>query len=77
MASADVDMEIHEAEEPRRLGGRELPPPPACQVRYYMATELVPQEKGPLHELLKKQPAVLGVRGAQASLRGRQKTDYR
>lgn len=65
MASADDDMEIHEADEPLRPGQRELPPPPS-QVRYYQATEMLPPEKGQLHELLQKQPAVLGVRGHTA-----------
>lgn len=62
MASADVDMGIHVADELLRPGQREPPPPPS-QVWYYQATEVLPPEKGQLHELLQKQPAVLGVRG--------------
>ncbi|XP_041650012.1 uncharacterized protein si:ch211-269k10.4 [Cheilinus undulatus] len=56
MACADVDMEIQGEEmEPLRAGRREAP-----IVRHYQASELLPQPKGPLHDLLKKQPAVLG-----------------
>lgn len=56
MACADVDMDIHGAdEEPMRPGRREL-------IRHYQAVELMPDKKGPLHDLLQKQPAVLGVR---------------
>ncbi|XP_037836084.1 B-lymphocyte antigen CD20 isoform X2 [Kryptolebias marmoratus] len=56
MASADVDMRIHEDQEPLRPGRREAPPPP----RYYQASEMLPAEQGPLHSLLQKQPAMLG-----------------
>ncbi|KAI3360971.1 hypothetical protein L3Q82_013183, partial [Scortum barcoo] len=56
MACADVDMDIHGAEEePLRPNRRE--PPMVC---HYQATEFLPEDKGPLHDLLKKQPAVLG-----------------
>ncbi|TDH11942.1 hypothetical protein EPR50_G00065560 [Perca flavescens] len=56
MACADIDMDIDEADvAPRRAGLREPP-----LVRHYQATELVPDNKGPLHDLLQKQPAVLG-----------------
>lgn len=57
MASADVDMDIHDEELPLR-GDRREPP----VERYYQATEIVPDVEGPLHGLLQKQPAVLGVR---------------
>lgn len=58
MACADVDMDIHgDEEETHRAGRRESP-----IVRHYQATELMPGVKGPLHDLLQKQPAVLGVR---------------
>ncbi|XP_034730334.1 uncharacterized protein si:ch211-269k10.4 [Etheostoma cragini] len=56
MACAKIDMDIHEADvAPHRAG---LAEPPL--VRCYQATELVPDNKGPLHDLLQKQPAVLG-----------------
>lgn len=58
MACADIDMDIHEADVATRRA--ELREPPL--VRHYQATELVPDNKGPLHDLLQKQPAVLGVR---------------
>ncbi|XP_035862155.1 uncharacterized protein si:ch211-269k10.4 [Sander lucioperca] len=56
MACADIDMDIHEADVATRRA--ELREPPL--VRHYQATELVPDNKGPLHDLLQKQPAVLG-----------------
>ncbi|XP_078109228.1 uncharacterized protein LOC144519732 [Sander vitreus] len=56
MACADIDMDIHEADVVTRRA--ELREPPL--VRHYQATELVPDHKGPLHDLLQKQPAVLG-----------------
>ncbi|XP_043973589.1 uncharacterized protein si:ch211-269k10.4 [Gambusia affinis] len=59
MASADVDMDIHEEDTPLQMGRRQPPPPPS-QIRYYQASEMVPEEKGQLHNLLQKQPAVLG-----------------
>lgn len=56
MACADADMDIHEVDvEPRRAGRREPP-----VIRQYQATEIIPDNKGPLHDLLQKQPAVLG-----------------
>lgn len=56
MACADVDMSIHGADEhPRRAEHRE-----PLLMRHYQASELVPDNKGPLHDLLQKQPAVLG-----------------
>ncbi|XP_074539553.1 uncharacterized protein LOC141800713 [Halichoeres trimaculatus] len=56
MACADVDMDIHgDEEETHRAGRRESP-----IVRQYQATELLPGVTGPLHDLLQKQPAVLG-----------------
>ena len=58
MACADVDMDIHgEDEDLSRAGWREPP-----MIRHYQATEFMPDKKGPLHDLLQKQPAVLGVR---------------
>lgn len=56
MACADVDMDIHE-DELRRGGQREKP-----IVRYYQASEMIPDKKGQLHDLMQKHPAVLGVR---------------
>ncbi|TMS11118.1 hypothetical protein E3U43_020111 [Larimichthys crocea] len=41
--------------EPHRGDEREAP-----VVQHYQALEFVPDEKGPLHDLLQKQPAVLG-----------------
>ncbi|XP_063735786.1 uncharacterized protein si:ch211-269k10.4 [Eleginops maclovinus] len=57
MACADVEMEIDEDEG---APGRPLPrEPPMMQL--YQASELLPDQKGPLYNLLqKKQPAVLG-----------------
>lgn len=56
MACADVDMDIHgEDEDLSRADWREPP-----MVRHYQATEFMPDKKGPLHDLLRKQPAVLG-----------------
>ncbi|KAM6995704.1 uncharacterized protein LKV04_007858 isoform 2-T2 [Tautogolabrus adspersus] len=57
MACADFDMEIQGAEEEPLRAGRREPP----TVRYYQATDLKPEVKGPLHDLLQKQPAVLGM----------------
>ncbi|XP_033182272.1 uncharacterized protein si:ch211-269k10.4 [Anabas testudineus] len=56
MACADVDMDIQGAdEEPFRPDKGDAP-----LIRYYQATEVMPDNKGPLHDLLQKQPAVLG-----------------
>ncbi|XP_047454618.1 uncharacterized protein si:ch211-269k10.4 [Mugil cephalus] len=55
MACADIDMDILSDEEPLRGDKRET-----TIARHYQATEMIPENKGPLHELLKKQPAVLG-----------------
>nr|XP_046255611.1 uncharacterized protein si:ch211-269k10.4 [Scatophagus argus] len=56
MACATVDMDIHGAdEEPHRADCRETQ-----RIRHYRATEILADEKGPLHDLLQKQPAVLG-----------------
>lgn len=58
MACSDVNMDIHRADkEPRRPNMRELP-----RIEYYEALEVLPDSKKPLHDLLQKQPAVLGVR---------------
>lgn len=57
MACADIDMDIHEADEGAQRGGQR----PAVKVQHYQATELEPERKGPLHDLLQKQPAVLGA----------------
>ncbi|MEQ2239084.1 hypothetical protein ILYODFUR_000925 [Ilyodon furcidens] len=59
MASADVDMDIHEEDVPLQKGRRQLPSTP-CLVRYYQASEMLPDEKGQMYNLLQKQPAVLG-----------------
>lgn len=58
MACADVDMDIQRTdEEPHRADSGE-----PTMVRRYQATEVLPDDKGPLHDLLQKQPSVLGVR---------------
>ncbi|KAM6936495.1 uncharacterized protein PEZ65_006589 isoform 1-T2 [Lycodopsis pacificus] len=56
MACADVDMDIHgDDQAPGRARQREPP-----TMLHYKASELMPDYKGPLHDLLQKQPAVLG-----------------
>ncbi|XP_039475671.1 uncharacterized protein si:ch211-269k10.4 isoform X1 [Oreochromis aureus] len=55
MACADVDMDIHDEDDRHRGGQREQP-----VVRYYQASEMIPDKKGPLHDLMQKHPAVLG-----------------
>lgn len=58
MACADVNMEIHGgAEDPDEADPREAP-----KIWRYRATEVVPEQRGPLHNLLQKQPALFGVR---------------
>ncbi|KAM4569085.1 uncharacterized protein V3H82_013089 isoform 1-T2 [Fundulus diaphanus] len=59
MASADVDMDIQEEDAVPLTGKRQAPPTPSL-IRYYQASEMLPEEKGQLHNLLQKQPAVLG-----------------
>lgn len=66
MASADVDMDIQEEDVPLQTG-RRPPPPTPCLVRYYQASEMLPEKKGHLHNLMQKQPAVLGVRLTKAA----------
>lgn len=58
MACADIDMDIQGDDEEPWTPDRRDPP----MMQYYQATELMPDNKGPLHDLLQKQPAVLGVR---------------
>ncbi|KAI4811108.1 hypothetical protein KUCAC02_014028 [Chaenocephalus aceratus] len=55
MACADVDMDIDENE-----GTPGRPPREPQMVRKYQALELLPDDKGPLHDLLQKKPGVLG-----------------
>ncbi|XP_035020225.1 uncharacterized protein si:ch211-269k10.4 [Hippoglossus stenolepis] len=56
MACADINLDILRAdEESFSVNKEELP-----LVQEYKAVELVPEVKGPLHNLLQKQPAVLG-----------------
>lgn len=58
MACADVDMNIHgAAEEP---GGADHGEDP--NIWRYQAVEVIPEKRGPLHDLLQKQPAAFGVR---------------
>lgn len=58
MACADVEMDIvGDDVEPSEAGYAQAP-----LIRYYQASEIMPEKKGPLHDLLEKQPAVLGVR---------------
>lgn len=58
MACADVDMDIQGDDEGPDTSGCRTPP----RIQHYRATEFMPEDKGPLHDLLKKQPDVLGVR---------------
>ncbi|XP_044214379.1 uncharacterized protein si:ch211-269k10.4 isoform X3 [Thunnus albacares] len=52
MACADVDMDIQ--------GDYDEPGEAMSLIQYYQATEIIPDKQGPLHNLLQKQPAVLG-----------------
>ncbi|XP_037310427.2 uncharacterized protein si:ch211-269k10.4 [Pungitius pungitius] len=54
MACADINMDMEDA--PLRDEQSEEP-----VMQYYRALEFVPDVKGPLHDLLHKQPAVLGA----------------
>lgn len=56
MACADVDMDIHGDDEGETSSGCREPLRTLC----YQPSEIVPAHKGSLHNLLKKQPAVLG-----------------
>ncbi|KAJ8004823.1 hypothetical protein DPEC_G00140300 [Dallia pectoralis] len=60
MACANISMDIQQPDEGEHdydgheeQGGKPL-------IKYYQPTELIPARKGPLHDLLLKQPAVLG-----------------
>lgn len=57
MASADIEMDIVGDDMEASEGYTQAP-----LLRYYQASEIIPDKKGPLHDLLQKQPAVLGVR---------------
>lgn len=58
MACADVEMDIvGDDVEPSDASYAQAP-----VIRYYQASEVMPDKVGPLHDLLRKQPAVLGVR---------------
>ncbi|XP_041844279.1 uncharacterized protein si:ch211-269k10.4 [Melanotaenia boesemani] len=59
MACADIEMDILDDEFPPAVGRREPPPPPLL-IHCYQASEMMPAAKRPLHNLLQKQPAVLG-----------------
>lgn len=64
MACADVDMNIHgAAEEPGGADRREAP-----KIWCYRPSEVIPERRGPLHDLLQKQPAAFGVRTHTFSL---------
>ena len=56
MACADIPMDILGEQNDNR-GDQKGP-----VIQHYKPTKLVPCSKGPLHDLLQKQPAVLGVR---------------
>ncbi|KAM7420667.1 hypothetical protein PAMA_015070 [Pampus argenteus] len=56
MACADVDMVVYEDDDALSRPGQSMQP----LIQYYQATEVIPDEEGPLHKLLQKQPAVLG-----------------
>ena len=62
MACADVDMDIQGDDEEPDTSGCRTPP----RIQHYRATEFMPEKKDPLHDLLKKQPDVLGVRETTA-----------
>uniref|UniRef100_UPI003AB0995D uncharacterized protein n=1 Tax=Centroberyx gerrardi TaxID=166262 RepID=UPI003AB0995D len=55
MACADINMEIQGAEEAPGPEDKKEP-----LINYYQASEIMLDAKGPLHDLLQKQPAVLG-----------------
>lgn len=57
MACADVDMDIHGAEEP---GGADCNEAPDSWC--FRPLEMTPESKSSLHNVLQKQPAVFGVR---------------
>lgn len=57
MACANVDMDIYGAEETGGVDCQEAP-----RIWYYRPLEVIPERKGPLHDLLQKQPATFGVR---------------
>lgn len=60
MACADADMSISgDHHDLPGVGRSEMP-----IMKYYKASEMLPAKKGPLDELLQKQPAVLGVRNS-------------
>lgn len=56
MACADADMRITGDEQDLWQAGRSEKP----IMKYYQAAEMLPSKKGPMDELLQKQPAVLG-----------------
>lgn len=56
MACADIPMDIQGSDY--EVTAEEDPGDPL--IKYYKATEMIPQAKLPLHGLLRKQPAVLG-----------------
>ncbi|XP_035806509.2 uncharacterized protein si:ch211-269k10.4 [Amphiprion ocellaris] len=56
MARADIDMDIHKDEDPHTRSSQRDP----LIIQQYQATEMMPDKKGPLYDLLQKQPAVLG-----------------
>ncbi|KAG7475689.1 hypothetical protein JOB18_035703 [Solea senegalensis] len=58
MACVDVDMDIHGGDEELSRAGRQKLLAP--KIQEYQATVLIPDNKGQLHGLLQKQPAVLG-----------------
>lgn len=63
MACADVDMDIHAAAREADPGER-ADPGEAPNIWRYRASEMMPEKRGPLHDLLQKQPAAFGVRAA-------------
>lgn len=60
MACADADMRITSDDRDRSEGDRTE----TAVMKYYQASEILPARKGPMDDLLKKQPAVLGVRNS-------------
>lgn len=57
MACADADMRITGDGQDLWEAGRSEKP----IMKYYQASEMLPSKKGPIDDLLQKQPAVLGV----------------
>ncbi|XP_034144547.1 uncharacterized protein si:ch211-269k10.4 [Esox lucius] len=60
MACADIPMDIQQPDEADHDYEDNADDKRKPLIKYYQPTELMPPRKGPLHDLLLKQPAVLG-----------------